>query len=186
MAVTALDSNSALIVIDLQKGITTRPIAGVADVVGNAARLAQAFRAKGLPVVLVHVIGMAPGRTEQPRPNIQLDSDFAELDPALNRQESDIVIAKRTWRAFTGTELEQILRSRGVTEVVLCGIATSAGVESTARHAHELGFNVALVTDAMTDMSEEAHRRSTELIFPRLGETATTDELLALLDKHGA
>jgi nicotinamidase-related amidase len=186
MAVTALDSNSALIVIDLQKGITTRPIAGVADVVGNAARLAQAFRAKGLPVVLVHVIGMAPGRTEQPRPNIQLDSDFAEFDPALNRQESDIVVAKRTWGAFTGTELEQILRSRGVTEVVLCGIATSAGVESTARHAHELGFNVALVTDAMTDMSEEAHRRSTELIFPRLGETATTDELLALLDKHGA
>src|SRR5690348_956693 len=106
MAVTALDPNSALLVIDLQKGITSRPIAGVAEVVRNAASLAQAFRANGLPVVLVHVIGVAPGRTEQPRPNIQIDSDFAELDPALDRQASDIVVAKRTWGAFTGTELE--------------------------------------------------------------------------------
>lgn len=186
MALTTLDPDTGLIVIDLQKGITSRPIDGVPQVVRNAARLADAFRDKGLPVVLIHVIGMAPGRTEQPRPNIQLDADFAELDPALNRHESDIVVAKQTWGAFTGTELERILRSRGVTEVVLCGIATSAGVESTARQAHELGFNVALVTDAMTDMNDEAHRRSTELIFPRLGETGTTDELLALLDKHGA
>ena len=186
MSLKALDPNSALIVIDLQKGITSRPIDGVPEVVRKAARLADAFRDKGLPVVLVHVVGMAPGRTEQPRPNIEIDSDFAELDPALNRQESDIVVAKRTWGAFTGTELERVLRSRSITEVVVCGIATSAGVESTARQAHELGFNVALAIDAMTDMSEEAHRRSTELIFPRLGETATTDELLALLDKHGA
>lgn len=186
MALTALDPSTALVVIDLQKGITSRPIAGVPEVVRNAARLADAFRSKGLPVVLVQVVGMAPGRTEQQRPNIQIDSDFAELDPTLNRQESDVVVAKRTWGAFTGTELERILRSREVTEVVLCGIATSAGVESTARNAHELGFNVALVTDAMTDMSEDAHRRSIELIFPRLGETGTTDELLALLDKHGA
>ena len=186
MALTALDPNTALIVVDLQKGITSRPIDGVADVVRNAARLAEGFRNKGLPVVLVQVIGMAPGRTEQPRPNIKLDADFAEFDPALNRQESDVVVAKRTWGAFTDTALESILRSRAVTEVALCGIATSAGVESTARQAHELGFNVALVTDAMTDMSDAAHRRSTELIFPRLGETGTTDELLALLDKHGA
>lgn len=185
MAVTALDSMSALVVIDLQKGITYRPIAGVPEVVRNAARLAEAFRAAGLPVVLVHVVGMAPGRTEQPRPNIQLDADFAELDPALKRRDSDIIVAKRTWGAFTGTDLDTILRSRGVTEVVVCGVATSAGVESTARQAHELGFNVALVTDAMTDMSEDAHRRSVELIFPRLGETGTTDEFLRLLEKHG-
>jgi nicotinamidase-related amidase len=186
MALTALDPNSALIVIDLQKGITSRPIEGVPEVVRNAARLADAFRENGLTVVLVHVIGMAPGRTEQARPNIQLDADFAEFDPALKRQESDVVVAKRTWGAFTGTQLESTLRSRDVTEVVLCGVATSAGVESTARQAHELGFNVALATDAMTDMSEDAHRRSIELIFPRLAETGTTDELLALINGHGA
>jgi len=85
------------------------------------------------------------------------------------------------WGAFTGTPLDQILRRAGVTQVVLGGISTSIGVESTARAAHELGYNVGLVTDAMTDLSLEAHRHSIEAIFPRLGERTTTDELLALL-----
>jgi nicotinamidase-related amidase len=186
MALTALDPVSALVVVDLQKGITSRPIEGVAGVVGNAARLADAFRGHGLPVVLVNVTGLAPGRTEQPRPSLTFDAEFAEIDPALGAEESDIRVTKRTWGAFTGTGLDETLRSRGVTEVVLCGIATTAGVESTARQAHELGFNVALITDAMADMSEEGHRRSVELIFPRLGETGTTGDLLALLDKNGA
>lgn len=186
MAFTALDETAALVVVDLQKGITCRPIGRVEEVVRNAAALARAFREQGLPVVLVQVVGMAPGRTEQPRPPLAFDEDFTELDPALDRHEEDVVVAKRTWGAFTGTGLNEVLRSRGVTELVLCGIATSAGVESTARQAHELGFNVALVTDAMTDMSEDAHRRSIDLIFPRLGETGTTRELLELLQAHGA
>jgi nicotinamidase-related amidase len=185
MALTTLDPVTALVVVDLQKGITSRPIDGVDHAVRNSAKLAQAFRAKRLPVVLVNVTGMAPGRTEQPRPAIQFDEDFAELDPRLDRQDSDMLVTKHTWGAFTGTGLAETLRSLDVTEVVLCGIATSAGVESTARQAHELGFNVALVTDAMTDMSDQGHRRSVELIFPRLGETGTTGELLALLEKHG-
>lgn len=184
MALTALDPMSALIVVDLQKGITSRPIAGACEVVENSARLADAFRMHGLPVLLVNVVGLAPGRTEQARPSLPSDADFAEIDPALRPQESDIRVTKRTWGAFTGTGLDRTLRSRGVTEVVLCGIATTAGVESTARQAHELGFNVALIIDAMTDMSNEGHRRSIELIFPRLGETGTTGELLALLEEH--
>ena len=186
MALTELDPKSALIVIDLQKGITSRPIEGVEQAVRNSARLADAFRRHDLPVVLVNAVGMAPGRTEQQRPNIKLDEDFAELDGALNKQGSDILISKRTWGAFTATDLDEKLRSRGVTEVVFTGIATSIGVESSARQAYELGYNVALITDAMTDLSPEAHRRSIDLIFPRLGETGTTSELLDLLDKHGA
>ena len=186
MALTMLDRKSALIVVDLQKGITSRPIEAVPEVVRNAASLAGAFRKHGLPVVLVNVTGLAPGRTEQPRPSLPFDTDFAEFDPALGRNDTDIVVTKRTWGAFTATGLNDVLRSDGVTQVVVCGIATSAGVESTARQAHELGYNVTLITDAMTDLSDEAHRRSVELIFPRLGETGTTDELLALLDKHGA
>lgn len=185
MALTVLDPMSALIVVDLQQGITSRPIEGVQEVVNNAAKLADAFRRRSLPVVLVNVTGLAPGRTEQPRPSLTFDADFAEIDPALDVQESDIRVTKQTWGAFTGTGLDQSLRSRGVTQVVLCGIATTAGVESTARQAHELGFNVALITDAMTDMSDDGHRRSVELIFPRLGETGTTGELFALLDKNG-
>jgi nicotinamidase-related amidase len=91
-------------------------------------------------------------------------------------------VTKRTWGAFTNTDLEVHLKRLGVTEVVVIGVATSAGVESTARHAHELGFNVALAVDAMTDMSEEAHINSVVRIFPRLGETATTQEMIAVLD----
>lgn len=95
-------------------------------------------------------------------------------------------MTKRTWGAFTGTGLNEHLRSLGVTEVVIAGIATSAGVESTARQAHELGYNVALAVDAMTDRSAEAHTNSVTRIFPRLGETGVTQEIIALLDKRGA
>lgn len=186
MALTTLDPKSALIVVDLQKGITSRPIEGVRAVVDNSARLADAFRKRGLPVVLVNVTGMAPGRTEQPRMSLTFDEDFAEIDPALGADDGDIRVTKRTWGAFTGTGLDESLRARGVTQVMLCGIATTAGVESTARQAHELGFNVMLVSDAMTDMSDEAHGRSIEIIFPRLGETGTTEEALALLANNGA
>jgi nicotinamidase-related amidase len=84
--------------------------------------------------------------------------------------------------AFTGTDLEEYLRGADVTQVVVAGIATSAGVESTARQAHELGFNVALAVDAMTDLDADAHNNSVARIFPRLGETGTTQQLIGLLD----
>jgi nicotinamidase-related amidase len=90
-------------------------------------------------------------------------------------------VSKRTWGAFTGTGLDDYLKFAGVTQVVVCGVATSIGVESTARQAHELGFNVTLAVDAMTDLSAEAHANSLERIFPRLGETGTTRDVLDLL-----
>ncbi len=92
-------------------------------------------------------------------------------------------MTKQTWGAFTGTDLEAYLRSRGVTQVVIAGVATSLGVESTARHAYELGFNVTLAFDAMTDTNIDAHVNSIKTIFPQLGETATTTEILNLLAK---
>jgi nicotinamidase-related amidase len=73
------------------------------------------------------------------------------------------------------------LRRRRVTQLVLCGISTSAGVETTARAAFEHGYNVTLAVDAMTDSSADAHCNSVERIFPRLGETGTTAEVLARL-----
>lgn len=84
-------------------------------------------------------------------------------------------------RAFHGTDLDLRLRRRGVTQVVLGGVATSIGVESTARSAYEHGYHVTLATDAMTDMDAEAHRNSVEKIFPRLGEADSADAILALL-----
>jgi nicotinamidase-related amidase len=74
-----------------------------------------------------------------------------------------------------------MLHQRGVTQIVLTGVATSAGVESTARSAHDLGYHVTLVVDAMTDRDSASHTHCVEKIFPRLGETAKTEDVLKLL-----
>lgn len=189
MPLTTLDPTTALVLIDLQTGIAGRPAAHpVAGVVAQAARLASAFRVQGQPVVLVTVEATAPGRTEA-RPeggSVSLPAEGTGLLAELDAQPGDIRIVKRTWGAFTGTDLEQRLREAGATEVVLAGIATSAGVESTARHAHELGFHVAFATDAMTDSSAEAHAASIAHVFPRIGVIATTDDVLAALEATAA
>jgi nicotinamidase-related amidase len=183
MPVTTLDPTTALVVIDLQKGLAAYPTKphSVDDTVAKAAELARAFRARSLPVVLVNVTGGAPGRTEQPRPVGEHPADWADLMPGLDAGPGDIRVTKRTWGAFPHTELEERLRAAGATQIVLAGIATSIGVESTAREAHALGFNVTLATDAMTDLDEAAHDNSVRRIFPRLGETGTMEEIVALL-----
>ncbi len=184
MSITTLDPNTALLVIDLQKGIATRPLVHpIAGVVARARELLGAFRARGLPVVLVNVTGGAPGRTERGPRIDALPADFAELLPELDRQPSDIVVTKRTWGAFASTDLEAQLRARGVTQVVVIGVATGTGVESTARQAYEAGFNVTLAIDAMTDGNAGAHAYSIANVFPRLGETGTTRDILAKLDE---
>jgi nicotinamidase-related amidase len=184
MAVTKLDPKTALIVIDLQKGILRFPTAHPADqVVKHARQAIDAFRRHHLPIVLVNVAGMPAGRTNAQRPNLaDFPPDWAELVPELNRQPEDHVVTKRTWGAFTNTDLDEHLKKLGVTQVVILGVATSIGVESTARHAHENGFNVTLAVDAMTDMNADAHTNSITRIFPRLGETGTTQEIIDLLN----
>lgn len=181
MAVTRLDEIAALVVIDLQKGIVAVPTAEPAtEIVARATRLARAFRDRKLPVVLVNVAGRAPGRTDA-KPNFAPDADWADLVPELDRQPSDHAVTKQQFGAFEGTALDQILRRSGVTQIVLAGISTSIGVESTARQAYDKGYNVVLVTDAMTDRDAEAHRHSIEKIFPRLGETTTANEFLKII-----
>ena len=182
MAITVLDPKTALLIIDLQKGIVSLPAAHViAEVVKNAATLADAFRRLHLPVVLVNVDGRPPGRVEQARNLGDLPADWAELVPELNRQPTDHTVTKRTAGAFTNTGLGDNLKLQGVTQVVIAGVATSQGVEATARHAYELGFNVTLPIDAMTDLQAESHAHSVGRVFPRIGETGTTRDLLGLL-----
>jgi nicotinamidase-related amidase len=181
-----IDPKTALIVIDLQPGIVSLPTEHpIGDVVKNASSLADAFRRRGLPVVLVNVDGGAPGRTEQPRRNTTFPAGWTDLIPELNRQPSDIVVTKQTWGAFASTDLEHQLKALGVTQVVIAGVATATGVESTARQAFEQGFNVTLAIDAMTDMRPAAHDYSITQVFPRLGETGTTKQIIDLLD-HGS
>jgi nicotinamidase-related amidase len=179
MPITALDDSSALLVIDLQEGIVSLPTVDPAPVVvEHAAELAAAFRAAGRPVVFVNVAGGAPGRNEMPKSSRTPAPNWTDLVPQLGAVESDHRVTKKTWGSFTGTDLHDYLQKAGVTQVVLAGIATSIGVESTARSAYELGYHVTLVTDAMTDLDPEAHRNSLERVFPKLGETGTTSDVL--------
>jgi nicotinamidase-related amidase len=185
MALTVLDPKTALIVVDLQKGIVATPSAHpIGEVVSRARSLADAFRARGLPVALVNVAGSAPGRTEIPRNNRPFPAGWTDLIPELDQQPGDIIVTKRTWGAFATTDLEDQLRARGVTQVVIVGVATGTGVESTARQAYEQGFNVTLAIDAMTDARLDAHDYSIAKVFPRLGETGATQEIIDLLSRN--
>jgi nicotinamidase-related amidase len=181
MTLSQLDPVAALVVIDMQRGVAAIPCAHpVGEVTARIARLAQAFRARQLPVILVNVAGRAPGRTDQ-QFTFSPPAGWTELLPELDRQPSDYAVTKLQPGAFYGTALEQILRRRGATQLVLVGIATSVGVEATARTAYDHGYHVVLVVDAMTDRSPEAHRYSVEAIFPRIGETTTTEAVLSHL-----
>jgi nicotinamidase-related amidase len=187
MPLTRLDDRTALIVIDLQKGIVSLPTAHPAGgIVERATQLARAFRERGLPVILVHVTGRSPARTDAGMPQSPPTADWAELLPELGRQPGDFIITKQRPGAFLGTPLDDYLRQRGVTEIVLAGISTSIGVESTARSAYDLGYNVTFVVDAMTDRDADNHRHCVEKIFPRFGESGKTNDVLKLLSEKPA
>jgi nicotinamidase-related amidase len=185
MALTTIDPTSALVVIDLQKGVVTaRTDHPDTVVVKQATRLATEFRRHGLPVVLVNVTGRAPGRTEARRSasSAALPAGWADLVAELDVQPTDHLITKRRRSAFHDTGLDTLLRDLGVSQTVLAGISTSGGVESTARSAFDYGYHVVLATDAMSDPDADAHRHSIERVFPRLGETATTAEIVDMAE----
>jgi nicotinamidase-related amidase len=186
MALTTLDPDTALIVVDLQKGIASSPfIHHIGEMVDRACAPISAFREHRLPVVHVNVAVRAPGRTEQgPRHNGAFPEGWTDLIPELDQQSSDIPVTKRTWGACASTDLEQRLKSLGATRVVVTGVATGNGVEATARQAYEQGFNVTLAIDAMSDARAEAH--STRNVFPKLGETGTRRKFIELLGTREA
>ena len=185
MPVTTLDAKTALIVIDLQNDIVA--LAGadaVSAVVANAARLAEAFRHRGLPVVLVNVVpSAAPRRVEQARTAPVLPPGWADLVAEMNVQPTDHCVTKHTWGAFGGTGLDAWLKALGVTQVVMAGVSTSIGLDTTARQAFEAGFNIAFATDAMADLNADAHAHCMTRIFPRIGETGTTQDIVDLLQR---
>ncbi len=191
MPATTLDPKTALVLIDLQRGIVGAPTVPhtAADVVARGAELARAFRTAGLPVALVRVsfasdgADAPPGRTEVGGRSSPPPQGWDTLVDELDVQPTDLVVTKRNWGAFHGTDLDVQLRRRGVTGIVLGGVATSIGVESTARAAHEHGYHVTIATDAAADRDADSHEHSVTKIFPRLGETGTTEEILALLPR---
>lgn len=182
MPVTILDPNCALIVIDLQKGLVgALPAAIWNGVVERSHALVTAFRSGKRPIVIVTADGSPPGRTERNR-HFDVPPGFADPLDEFEPRSGDIVVLKQSWGAFTHTGLEARLKALRVTNVVIVGVATSIGVEATARQAYETGFNVTLATDAMADLSADTHDHSIASIFPRLGETGLADDIIALLD----
>ena len=183
-------SKTALVVIDLQKGIASMEAQphDPKTVVANAAKLAKAFRERGMPVFLVHVT-QSKGTALQTQSDAsvpqrgQMPQDWADIVPELGPELSDVVITKRQWGAFYGTDLELRLRRGGVDTIVLCGISTTYGVESTARFAYEYGFQQIFAEDAMTDRSAEAHRNAVEFVLKRMGRVRKTQEILEALPR---
>ena len=186
---TRLDPATALILIDLQHGITALPTVDPSDqIVARGARLADAFRAHKKLVVATRVAFSPDGgdvlqtRTAANRGAPTPTPDYGEFRTELKLGNGDVPITKRGWNAFYGTELDLELRRRKITGIVLAGISTSIGVESAARAANERGYELTIVTDGVTDTSERAHLNSLEVIFPHIAELATTKEVLTALE----
>jgi nicotinamidase-related amidase len=188
MAELQLDPHkTALVLIDLQNAIVAMSMAPhpAAQVVDNSGKLAEAFRRHGALVVYVRVdfndflelpVDEPVNLGKTPLPAIA-----SEVAPSAGFQPGDILLTKRHWGAFAGTDLEQRLKSRGVDTVVLTGFSTNAGVESTARQGTGLGFGFVVVEDACSGQHGEQHRFAFEKIFPQLCRVRSTDEVLAAL-----
>jgi nicotinamidase-related amidase len=181
-------TTTALVLIDLQKGIVSRDTKPhtAAEVIARASQLAGRFREAGATVVLVHVGFSAddrdrlkPAADAAPAVTLPIPSEFSEMVADLRQQAGDIDILKRQWGAFHGTELDLQLRRRGIRTIVIGGIATNFGVESTARDAWERSYELVFVEDAMATFTEEAHRFALTTIFPRLGRIRSTADVLA-------
>jgi nicotinamidase-related amidase len=186
---TLQPEKTAVVVIDLQKGVVGLPVQPhpAGRVVANTAAVLRAARGAGAQPILVHVAGSADGRdqlapeADEPMRVRALPPDWAELVPELERVPGDLVVLKRQWGAFYGTDLELQLRRRGLTTLVLCGIATEYGVESTARDAFERGFQQVFVADAMSALAAEAHEHCLHHVFVRMGRVREAAEVVAAL-----
>lgn len=185
-----LPARTALVAIDLQNLVISLPTQprDAQIVVTNTARLASALRSKGGFIIWVRVATAEDGKDRlhpicdqswtAPRALPPRPTEFA---PGLPFQPSDHVITKRQWGAFYGTDLDLQLRRRGLTTILLTGIATCFGVESTARAAFELGYDQILVEDAMASMTAAEHEHTVTRIFPRLGRVRSTADVLAAI-----
>ncbi|MCA1295180.1 hydrolase [Paenibacillus sp. alder61] len=183
---------TALVVIDLQQGIANSgcqvaPYTS-GQVIQNAGRLANAFAEKGGFVVLVRVSSSPDGKdslkpqTDQQLVIGQYPEGWDRILPELAGVKNAHVVTKRQWGAFYGTDLDLQLRRRGIDTIVLCGISTSIGVDTTAREAFQHGYQQIFAEDAMTASTREEHDYVCKHIFPRIGKIRTTDEIVSALN----
>lgn len=174
---------TALVLIDLQKGVLAMPVAPhpAATIFERSKQLAQRFRAAGARVVWVRV-SFADDFADAPRARVDQPSNFEALPPGWDEfpeplHPADVMVTKRQWGAFHGTDLDLQLRRRNVRTIVLGGIATSIGVESTARSAWEHGYELVVCENLCADLSTETHAFSVQHIFPRLARLASSEAI---------
>lgn len=178
---------TALVVIDLQNGIVNSPRLphSGAEVVGKASNLIKAFSNKGALVVLVRVSSidgkdMIKPETDSASNSVKFSEGWDRFVPEIEDKNA-ITITKRQWGAFHGTELDLQLRRRGIDTIVLCGISTSIGVDTTAREAYQHGYNQIFVEEAMTAGTKEEHDYVCKYIFPKIGKMRTSEEVISSL-----
>ncbi len=188
MSLTLNAKETALVLIDLEHGIVARDLAPhkAADVVERCATLAAALRKAGGTAVYVHVllseIVRLPSDVPMSAGSPAMPPNASELVPEAGYQPgTDVLITKRQWGAFHATNLDQALRRKGIKTIILGGIATNFGVESTARAAQEHGYALVFAEDAMSSMKAEMHEFSTKTLFPIMGHVRSTEEILAAL-----
>ncbi len=190
MTALQLDAaKTALVVIDMTKGVLSLASGPypVQDVLAQTVRLVDAFRNKGSFVVLVNVNSvdgkdmLHPVTDSVIRMPTERARDWADIATELGPKPSDHLVTKHQWGAFFGTDLDLQLRRRGIETIVLCGVATNFGVETTAREAFQHGYNQVFAEDAMNALSVEEHQHTCKYIFPRIGRIRSTDEIVAAI-----
>lgn len=176
-------ADSALLVMDVQRSIVSRFATSDPDYLDRLAGAVDTARAAGLPVIYV-VVGFRSGYPEisprnktfgaiAERRGFEPDDPDTRIDPAVAPRDGDVVVTKRRVSAFAGSDLDMVLRAKGVDSLTLTGIATSGVVLSTLRQAADLDFRLTVLSDGCLDADPEVHRVLTEKVFPRQADVVT-------------
>ncbi len=177
--------NTALLVMDMQSAILGM-LPTAAEFVGKVGKAITKARANAIPVIYV-VVGFRAGAPEVSPNNKgfagagerfgQISPEaFMAVDPTVAPKEGEVIVVKRRVSAFTGSDLEVLLRAQGIQHIVLTGIATSGVVLSTTREAADKDYRITILADCCADADEEVHRVLTTKIFPRQAEVVSLDE----------
>jgi nicotinamidase-related amidase len=189
--ITLEPSRTALLVMDLQADIVARIGDKAAPVLERAAGLIAAARKAQLPIIYV-VVGFRPGYPELSPRNASfaavaqggrfvVTTPGADIAPAVGPVDGDVVVVKHRVSAFAGTDLEMILRAKGIDTLVLTGFATGGVVLSTVRHGADADYRLVVVKDCCADADEEVHRVLTEKVFVRQSTVLVASEVAAAL-----
>ncbi|MDV5977592.1 UNVERIFIED_CONTAM: isochorismatase family protein [Streptococcus canis] len=183
-------NKTALVLIDLQKGILDMPMAPHSQetITSNAQKLVERFRQEGAFIAFVRVKFHDGKDKLNPNAMVQLpgkkpEAAFSDFDDKLGVTETDYVINKRGFSAFFGTDLDLQLRRRGIDTIVLGGISTHAGVDTTARDAYQYGYDQYFLTDMMGAANAALHDFPIKNLFPLMGQTMTTQDFLDTLNR---